>query len=30
MIKDKKSTDEVQVLVDQIKVNLDRAEKLLS
>jgi hypothetical protein len=30
MIKDKKTIDEVQALVDQIKVNLDRAEKLLS
>jgi len=30
MIKDKKTTDEVQALVDQIKVNLDSAEKLLS
>jgi hypothetical protein len=30
IIKDKKSIDEVQVLVDQINVNLDRAEKLLS
>jgi hypothetical protein len=30
MIKDKKSIDEVQGLVDQIKVNLDKAEKLLS
>jgi hypothetical protein len=30
MIKDKKTADEVQSLVDQIKVNLDRAEKLLS
>ena len=29
-IKNKKSIDEVQVLVDQINVNLDRAEKLLS
>jgi hypothetical protein len=30
MIKDKKTADEVQSLVDQIKVNLDSAEKLLS
>ena len=30
MIKDKKSIDEVQGLVDQIKVNLEKAEKLLS
>jgi hypothetical protein len=30
MIKDKKTVDEVQALVDQIKVNLDSAEKLLS
>ena len=30
IIKNKKSIDEVQVLVDQINVNLDRAEKLLS
>ena len=30
MIKDKKTTAEVQALVDQIKVNLDSAEKLLS
>ena len=30
MIEDKKTTAEVQALVDQIKVNLDSAEKLLS
>lgn len=30
IIKDKKSIDEVQVLVDQINANLDRAEKLFS
>lgn len=30
MIKDKKTTDEVQAVIDQIKVNLDSAEKLLS
>jgi hypothetical protein len=30
MIKDKKTVDEVQTLVDQIKVNLETAEKLLS
>ena len=30
IIKNKKYIDEVQVLVDQINVNLDRAKKLLS